>query len=369
MVTSLFIRIKNKKYTVVCEYRDAITKKKKQKQLGRFDTKRAAKLCLADEKVKLARGLFVQPHNILLYDYLIDWNNRRKDKLSITTYNYYNEMINCKYNKDTLLGNTKLQDLNAIMVENFYSELKNQGLANNTIAKHHKLLNKALDDAKKKQLIFKNVCEYVERVKTKKSNVSRSLTQNEVQKLLEASKNTIYEAPINLALGLGLRSGEVFGLTWDNIDFEKNTVKIDKVIALNKATREVFFKEPKTISSARTILMPATLSQFLKKYKLKQVPNDYNLVIVNKYSKPYPPSNFSKSFQGFLEKNKFDHLRFHDLRHTNASLHLLAGTDLKVTSKNLGHSSIGITADLYTHVLQELDEAAATNINLMLYEN
>lgn len=369
MITSLFIRNRNKKFAVICEYRDEITKKKKQKQLGSFTKKRDANIFLADQKVKLDRGLFVIPKDIILYDYLVTWNDLRKEKISLTTFNYYRDLIK-KFNPDNNrdnIGRIKLQDLTPIMVEKFYIDLKKYGLANNTIVKYDKMLRKALGDAKRKQIIYKNVCDYVERIPVKKSTIAKTLNKEQAQKLLNLSIGTAYEIPINLALGLGLRSSEVFGLTWDKIDFKKNTIRIDKVTAIDRATRRVFFKEPKTRTSIRTIVIPKTLSKLLKEYKLRQEPNKYNLVLTTINGEPFCSATFSKNFQYFLESNEFEHIRFHDLRHTNASLHLLAGTSMKVTSQNLGHSTINITADLYTHVLAELNTTAANNIDNILY--
>ncbi len=368
MMISLFIRKKNNKFCVIYEYRDEVTKKRRQKQLGAFEKKKDANTLLAEERLKIDRGLFVKPNlEIKLHDWLVQWNNEREDKISITTYSYYKSMIKNRYNKKSRLGNINIKDITPNAIEVFYSELRKEGLAKNTIAKHHKMLNKAFVDAKRRQLIYKNPCEYVEKPASSKSTISKILTVKEAKLLLDEVKNTPYELPVNLALGLGLRAGEIFGLTWDNINFENKTIFINKSLALNKETNELFFKDPKTASSKRRLFIPEHLNELLKKYKEKQKENAYNLVLVNRYNKPQNPGNFSKTFGDFLKRNKLEQIRFHDLRHTNASLHLKAGTDLKVTSKTLGHSTIGITADLYTHVLQELDQSAANNINSILY--
>ena len=369
MVTSLFIRKKNDKYVVICEYRDKETKKKKQKQMAAFVRKKDATVFLSEKKIELGHGYFVTPTSTNFNNYLNTWNDLRKDTIAIATYDYYKSMIRCHYSTDTKIGSANLQEVTPLMLNQFFKSLRAAGLAENTVAKHYKFLHKAFEDAIRNQMVQKKPTDYSEKVQAKKSDISTCLTKNEAQELVRLSIDTRYELPINFALGLGLRSGECFGLRWSDIDFESNTIKIRQTITQDKSTREIFFKEPKTTSSKRTLIIPDALALMLKRHKLKQKQNKYDLIFINTKEMPILPCDFSSNFSKFIKNNGLRHIRFHDLRHTNASLHLLAGTDLKVTSKNLGHSTIGITADLYTHVLEELDQNAANAINDVLYEN
>ncbi|WP_297520441.1 site-specific integrase [uncultured Clostridium sp.] len=368
-ITSIFVRKKHSKYCVICNYRDPIDKKLKQKQLASFDKQKDAKVRLVEEKNKLNKKLFILPTKLDTYDYLMSWNELRKNNLEIRTFVYYQDMINTRI-KNFFAGIT-LNNLNSMHIEAFYSTLAND-LSKNGVVKYHRLLNKALNDAKRKRFIDFNPIDYIDPPKFKKTNTANFLTESEAKELLEISKETRYEVPIHLAILLGLRSGEVLGLSWDKVNFEKGTLIIDQVTFRDRLNNTVGFKEPKTHSSLRTINIPKVLlnrleycySEF-KLLKYDGIPNRFDLVFCKMDGEPLSSESFSKLFAAFLERNDFKHLRFHDLRHTNASLHLKAGTSLKVTSKNLGHSTISITADLYTHVLSELEVEAANNIDKM----
>lgn len=363
---SYFIIEKNNKFVVVYQYKDIQTGKRKQKQIRRFDKKKEAKSFLIQERAKLNQAYNLIATDLKVYDYLKNWNALRKDRLSVTTYNYYNSMINNRLNYDSKLGNMKMFEVTPNHIEIFYSDLLKE-LSNNSAVKYHRMLSKAFGDAKRKQMIIRNPLEFVEPLKSTKSDTAQILTLEEAQKLIEISAGTKFEVVINLALGLGLRAGEICGLKWDKVDFKNNTILIDTVTFCDKSNRIVKFKEPKTKSSRRLLNVPETIMRLLKVYKLRQEPNDYDLLFVKMNQEPMSSDSLSRNFKDFIRANGFKEIRFHDLRHTNASLHLLAGTDLKVTSRILGHSTIGITADLYTHVLDELNKSAAINMNNMLY--
>ncbi|MGL4739394.1 MAG: tyrosine-type recombinase/integrase [Sarcina sp.] len=365
-IKSIFVRKKHNKYCVIAKYLD-IDKKIKQKQLNSFDKLKDANSYLIEEKSKLNKNLFILPTKTTLIEYLNTWNDLRKNNLSIRTYTYYKELIANRISN--YLTNTTLNNITPLQIELFYQEL-NKSLTKNGVVKYHRLLNKALGDAKKKRLIEFNPCEFVEVPRQETSEKASYLTFEETQELLKLSVATRYELPIHLAIILGLRASEILGLSWNKIDFKKKTICIDKVTVKNRITKEVEFKAPKTKKSIRTIHIPnfflKRLEDNYKRFrllKLQGIPNKYNLVFCKVNGEPMDSSVLSKGFNSFLKKHDFRIIRFHDLRHTNASLQLKAGTSLKVTSEQLGHSTINITADLYTHVLDELKIEAASNMD------
>lgn len=364
-ITSIFIRKKHDKYCVIAKFLDK-DKKIKQKQLKSFDKKKAATIYLTEEKNKLNKNIFVLPSDTTLISYLNSWNELRKDNIEIKTYIYYRDL---SVRVNSYFENTKLTSLTSIQIELFYKELSKE-LSKNSVLKYHRFLNKALGDAKRKRLIEFNPCEFVEIPRGEKSDVAQSLNLEESQELLNLSIATRYELPVHLGIFLGLRASEMLGLSWDRINFKNRTIKIDRSTIRNKETKKVEFKPPKTKKSIRTIRIPNELMKCLElnykrfRYlKLQGVPNPHNLLFTKLNGDPMSSDTFSNIFSSFLKKINFKHIRYHDLRHTNATLHLKAGTSLKVTSNHLGHSTINITADLYTHVLQELENEAADNLD------
>lgn len=367
---NVFLKQRRGKYVVCLDYRDE-DGTRKQKQIASFKTKKEANKRLTEEKAKLYNNDFIMPKNLILYDYLIEWLELRKENLSVTTYNRYKGIIINDIEKT--IGKVELQQLTPLHIEKLYKTLTKR-LSNKTILQYHRMLRKALEDAKKKQLLTKNVCDYIDAPKARKYT-AKILTAQESQKLLEAVKNTRLELPVNLALGLGLRAGEILGLKWDKINSNKKIVIIDTNLVKDKETKKFIFKQPKSETSIRTLTVPDPILNLFKAEHKKQMdntfvtPNPHNLVFTQISGEPMASDSFSRMFRDFLISHKLPLVRFHDLRHTHASLMLLAGTPLKVTSERLGHSNIGITGDLYTHVLQELDNEAVNNITNVLYNS
>lgn len=364
----IFIRKRRDKYMVCLDYRDA-NGKRKQKQLKSFDKEKQAIKYMTLEQSKIYENMYVLPEKITVDDYLNKWLELKKNNLAITTYARYNGIIKNDIHKG--IGEIELQKLTPLKIQSFYNELSKR-LSQKTILQYHRILHKAFEDAKIYQSLAKNPCEFVETPKPKKFK-AKCLTLHESRQLLEAVKNTRLEIPVNLAIGLGLRSSEILGLSWDKVDFVKNTITIDRTVARDRITHDWVFKEPKSDTSSRVLTAPISLMKTLKECRRKQLedletPNPYNLVFTKVDGDPMVSDSFSRMFKDFLKRKGLPIVRFHDLRHTNASIMLLSNTSLKVASARLGHSSVSITGDLYTHVLDELEASAANSLENTLYD-
>ena len=158
-------------------------------------------------------------------------------------------------------------------------------------------------------------------------------------KLLQTCKGTNLEIYIYLASGLGLRISEILGLTWNNIDFNENTLTIEKITVRNNS--KVILKSPKTESSERTISVPREIIQMLKDHKKKQlelklkgeIKNNMNLLFFDKNEQPIAQDVLSKKFNKFLKENNLAHIRFHDLRHSHVTLLINSKVPIKVISQ------------------------------------
>ena len=222
-------------------------------------------------------------------------------------------------------------------------------------------------------MIRENIVECIDIPRVKKFKNTIYNTENMV-KLLQICKGTNLEIYIYLASGLGLRISEILGLTWDNIDFNENTITIEKITVRNNS--KVILKNPKTESSERTISVPREIIQILKDHKRKQlelklkgeIKNNMNLLFFDKNEQPIAQDVLSKKFNKFLKENNLEHIRFHDLRHSHVTLLINSKVPIKVISERVGHSNINTTLNIYAHALKEMDSEASDKISEILFK-
>ncbi|WP_434075967.1 site-specific integrase [Moorella naiadis (nom. illeg.)] len=236
----------------------------------------------------------------------------------------------------------------------------------------HVVLHEALSQARESGLILQNPVEAAKPPRHPKKKV-QPLNPEQVKRLLETAKgDTLYPAFL-LALGTGLRRGEILGLRWQDLDLQKGTLQVRQSLI---RTREGFkFEEPKTEKSRRQIPLPPSVVAALKRHKAWVNQNklifgsdyeDHDLVFPVENGRPRDPKGFADHFNRLLDKAGLPHIRLHDLRHTHATLLLLEGVHPKVVQERLGHSTVSITLDIYSHILPGLQEKAAERIDGLL---
>lgn len=344
-------------------------------------TKKEAQKVMTKMLNELNTGTYIEPTKTSVSEYLKEWMKTYiEPNLSPTTIvgykaNVYGHII-------PHLGNIPIQNLNAIEIQKFYNKLSKEEnprtkkpLSARTIEHIHANLNSALKQAVKLGIIEKNPIEAVVKPKVKEYKAD-VYDEDEVKKLLTYVKETRLEVPVSLGVGLGLRRGEVLGLKWSSIDFENKKIKIESnLVYVNK---EFIFKSPKSSAGERTLIVPDAIIEMLKKHK--KVQNVNRLALGSEYQhnqlvccepdgRPIIPGSFSNRFTEFLKQHNLKQIRFHDLRHTHASLLLKYGVAAKVASTRLGHSSIGITLDLYSHIYNEVEVEAANKIESGIFQS
>ena len=197
-------------------------------------------------------------------------------------------------------------------------------------------------------------------------------SKEEVKLLIEGLKGHRIEIPILLMLTVGLRFSEMAGLRWQDINFNKNTITVNQVLFYEKG--KISFKEPKTEGSVRTVSVPVELMTKLKKLKVKH--NQYKLegileyddiVCLNSKLTPLLSYPLLHAFRKLTKSIGIRCIRLHDLRHTHATMLVLAGVDFKTISNRLGHTDIKITLNRYSHVLDEMDRKASENISNIMF--
>jgi len=187
----------------------------------------------------------------------------------------------------------------------------------------------------------------------------------EVGQLLQAAEGSPYRYIIFLAIYTGLRRGELLGLRWADVDVENQTISVNQSLQ-RMVGKGLIVTEPKTRSSRRLVTLPPTAVKVLTSLKTERMDqcgdlgwSESNYVFCNKNGAPMSPDTVSHAFNRLVKRTEIPHVRFHDLRHTHATLMLKQGVNPKIVCERLGHSSVTITMDTYSHVLPGMQEKAA----------
>jgi integrase len=270
------------------------------------------------------------------------------------------------------LGRYQLQKLSPQHVQAFYTLKLEEGLSARTVSAFHSLLHKALDTAVRWNLLSRNVCDAVSPPRPKRREI-RTFTPEQAQQLLEAVSNHRLKILFILALATGMRLGELLGLKWE--DISDGTLQVRRTLYyINKVGFEE--AEPKTEKSRRNIILPAFVVEELKQHRIRQLEErlkageswkEHNLVICTVTGYYISPGDISaKLLRSILRKAGLPRIRFHDLRHSAATLLLSMGVHPKVVQELLGHSQISMTMDIYSHVLPSMQKEAMEKINSVL---
>ena len=342
-------------------------------------TKRAAE---AEERRLLRErdlGTYVEPSSLSTSDMLLLWLEHVEPKVATRTYERYQEIVDqhlAPAFKDVLLA--KLRPLH---VQQYLDRArtsgrldKKGGLSPTTVRHHYAVLREALNHGVRLQLIATNPALAVRppRYTRKETNV---LTEAQTAQLLKAAEGTDLYAPLVVATCTGLRRGELLGLRSGDVNLESGALVVRRTLQATKTGLK--FKDPKSAQSKRTVALPSFAVEVLKEHLERQgahkrelgvLYEDQDLVFPRENGRPWDPSRFSTRFREFEDTLDLPRIRFHDLRHGHCSHLLRQGTPLKMASARMGHSTIAITADLYGHILEGQDRAAADLFNIVLSE-
>ena len=248
------------------------------------------------------------------------------------------------------------------------------GLSSSTVRGTRRYLSMCIDDAVKSGLVSSNVVRLTKAPKLSKKEIA-VLSKEEIARLIDTAKeiknpfmSVVMPQIISLTIHTGMRQGEVFGLKWDDIDFEKSCLFIRRSLA-HVIGKGAVFQAPKTKNSVRRILLMPEDVKNLRAYKkwqenyseeLGDLFAGHDLVFTGPFGEPMSPTNFSRRyFKPLLKKcNISSDFTFHGLRHTHATLLLRQGVNPKIVQERLGHSSIKVTMDTYSHVLPDMQRQA-----------
>lgn len=303
-------------------------------------------------------------NEILFSDYLIKWLEEIKRTLSLSTYQSYYQTIHNIIAPYFEKRGIKLCELKSRDIQVFYNYKQDSDkVSANTIRHYHAYIHHALKYAVKTERLNRNPADNVELPKVEK-HLADYYTADELNNLLNYAKGKPIEVIVKLAAWFGLRRGEIIGLKWNCIDFDRNILTVAGVVkdkGIPGKTRELYYEPTaKTASSLRSFPMPQSAIDYLKGFKSAQderktTSKHYNhkwddFVCVRDNGDLIPLEYVSRAFPALCEQAGLRRLRLHELRHTNISLLLEQGASMRELQEWAGHSSYKLTADTYSHI-------------------
>ena len=358
---------KKGRFYIVLSYTD-IENKRKTKWIPtglpvKNNKKRAEKMLMeAREKFKPPVTRDTVRSDMLFSDYLTEWLKIIKNTVRRTTFSSYSSLVKSVIKPYFEKLEVTLDGLKPIHIQTFYTR-ELERVTSSTVIHYHAVIRRALIYAVKIELLDSNPIDRVERPK-KEHYIPAYYDSQEINRLFELVAGTDLEVPVKLAAFYGLRREEVLGLRWKAIDFEENTITINHTVTQieeNGKTVTVASDTTKTKSSMRTLPMVSQFRELLLRKKEEQAElrrvcgKCYNkefldYVCVNALGERIKPSYLTNSFPAFVVKNGMRRIRFHDLRHSCASLLLANGVSLKHIQEWLDHSDFSTTANIYAHL-------------------
>jgi integrase len=318
-------------------------------------------------------GFGFDSQNLTVGEYLDSWlTDSVQDTVRLTTYQGYERIV--RLHIKPMLERIKLERLTPVHVRGLYRERLEAGLAPRMVQLVHTILHRALKQAVADNFIPRNVTEAVKAPRPERREM-KPLNPVQARILLEAARGVKLEALYVLALTTGMRQGEILGLMWEDIDMEAATVQVRRT--LSTAMGEGFsFNAPKTSKSRRSIRIPKLALHCLRRRRTSQLEErmknaglweDHDLVFTTRFGTPIARASLiTHSFKPLLRRADLPDIRFHDLRHTCATLLLSKGVHVKLVQELLGHSTIAITLDTYSHVLPGMGEGIANTMDEVL---
>lgn len=339
--------------------------KYKKKEKGGFATKKEAEASLREALREFEiNGLVENSTDYTIEEYVKYWfDTVAVNYLKYKTMHSYRNVAQKHIYPE--IGHIALKKATPLLLQKFFSEKLKTYSADSIVSQIRNILSNTFKLAVKQNILPRNPLSQIELKSNKsKENTVRSVSKEDIDNFMNEIKETRYYIAFLIAIQTGARRGEILGLTWDNIDFDTNTLTINKILQYQQGDGLVF-SSTKTSSSVRTLLMTQKLVEELKQHKQDQDKKrdyygehyykDHSFVCCNDDGSPINPLSITQFTNKFSTKYGC-HFRFHDLRHTHATLLLEADVNIKVVQKRLGHENIKTTLNVYSHVTNKLEE-------------
>lgn len=371
---------------------DPATGKRKRKSKGGFKTKGECRAAASKIISDVEAGTYYKLSDITMKDFLDKYLEAIKPNLVYKTYTNYKYLSDSHISSN--LGAIKVKDLKPLHVQDLYNKLQTE-VSSTTVRHIHNFLHKALNTAIKWQLAKVNPSDSVEKPKRAKSEM-HVLTEEQQNALLDEIKDSSIYLIVCIAAGTGMREAEICGLKWNNVDLNNKIIYAKNQLQRDESN-QLSDKKLKTLNSYRKILLPELVIEALKnaqkiqkenKEYFKEAYNQNDYVVCMADGSPYDPAYISRNFnritREYLHKVKSENdeikemtliemlnipkIRFHDLRHTHATLLLKAGLSPKVVAERLG-DTVATVMNTYAHVLPDMQKEAAEKLNAIFSQS
>jgi integrase/predicted RNA-binding Zn-ribbon protein involved in translation (DUF1610 family) len=353
------------------------TIERRQRCQAGFATRTAAQAALTTVLSSLQAGAYTERSDVTLGEFLLEeWLPVAQSTIRSTTHASYTTHVQ-KHILPTL-GRVKLQKLTPVMINALYGQLLKNGkvcgsggLSASSVRRVHATLHRALGDAVRWDRLFRNPCDAADppRPQGTADEKTQAWTTQELRQFLEAVEHErLYPLWLTLAM-TGLRRGEALGLRWADLDLERARLSVRRSLVPINGTVEVH--EPKTSRGRRLVALDPFTVSVLRAWSRRQKEEhlewgpawiDSGLLFTRTDGKLIHPERVSKAFRARVKKTGLPQIHLHDLRHTHATLALAAGVHPKVVSDRLGHATVAITLDIYSHAVPALSEEAAATV-------
>jgi integrase len=339
------------------------------------NTKKEALAWILETKNQIAKGLTYRGAGTTLEEFLAEWLNTVSSSGSKGTYFTYSWTVEKRI--VPYIGNINLMDLRPDRIQRFYNYLQKEGLSPHAVAVTHKTLRVAMNHAVKLGLLGRNPCSGTIPPKAEQSEM-KFYDDQQVRSLLKTAQeigDKLYPLYF-LAIHTGMRQAELMGLKWEDVDWKLSTIQVKRQVRHFKGASYAFL-EPKSKSGTRTIVLGKQALEILRDHKKEQERiislsngnwTSLDLIFPSSAGTPLTASNIRRDFRKLLKASGLPKIRFHDLRHTAASLMLNHGIPVLIVSKRLGHSKPSITIDVYGHLIPSRQEEAAQLMDNLMFD-
>lgn len=343
--------------------------KRQQRWHSGFNTKREAEEGLTTELAKVNNRSYIDKNKVTVGEFMDSWLARSRRP---STQAMYEMLARCYI--VPALRTIRLQELTVMQVDTFYSDLQRNGgrkgmLSPKTIRHVHTTLRAAVNEAVRLGLVPRNVVLQAS-PPSPASPEMQTWTARELKAFLAAVANDRLYAAFLTAASTGLRRGELLGLRWRDLSLDEASLAVRQSLVV--VNYQVITSPPKTTKARRSIALDPDTIDALRAWRtcvLEErialglgAPKADDLVFTREDGAPLHPGEFAKRFRRLVKDAGLKTIRFHDLRHTHATIALQAGVHVKVVSERLGHSGVGITLDTYSHAIPAMESEAATRV-------
>lgn len=361
------------KWAIVIDVPDPDTGARRRKWHTFHGTKRQAQTECARLIAELDGGMYVEPAKTTVREFFVRWLKHEKANVSPKTHSRYEELL--LKNVAPVIGQLTLNKLTAARIDACWSQLLesgrrngNGGLSPRTVHHCRRVMLTAMDQALKWDLLKKNPVALTRAPKVERVAME-AYSASQTAILLDELKGTRVFVPALLAALCGLRRGEILSLRWRDVDLAAAVIAVRT--SAEQVGTEVRYKETKS-GKSRTVALSSSVVVELRRHRLAQAeeqlklglrPDDDAFVVAQIDGRPLKPVSLTHEWTRILAKTSLPRIRFHDLRHSHATQLLAAGVHPKIASERLGHSTIGITLDLYSHVMPGMQANAAEQVD------